>query len=74
MQVECAMWALLVVVPHIDAEYALELTAVEDEQPVEALSSCAADPALDVRIRVRCLQRVRMTLIPAPWKTASRRG
>jgi hypothetical protein len=46
------VWALLVVVPHIDVEYALELVAAEDEQPVEALSPCAAGPALDVRVRV----------------------
>src|SRR5947208_2820438 len=51
------MRPLLVVVPYVDVHDMLELAAIEDEQPVEALSPCAADPALDVRVRVRRLQR-----------------
>src|SRR6266511_2156080 len=38
-------------------EDALELAAAEDEQPVEALPPDAADPALEVRVRVRCPER-----------------
>ena len=37
----------------IDPEYALELAAAENEQPVQALTPDAADPALDVRVGVR---------------------
>jgi hypothetical protein len=48
---------LLVVVTDVDAEDARELAAAEDQQPVGALSTCAADLALDVRVRVRRLQR-----------------
>jgi hypothetical protein len=54
---ECAVWPLLVVVAEIDAEDVLELAAAEDEHLVEALSPCAADPALDVRVRVRRPER-----------------
>jgi hypothetical protein len=39
--------------PDVDVEDALQLAAVEDQDPVEALAPCAADPALDVRVRVR---------------------
>ena len=44
-----------VVVTGIDAEHVLELTSAEDEQPVEALATDAADPALGVCVRVRRL-------------------
>jgi hypothetical protein len=44
-----------VVMAGIDAKHALELAPAEDEQPVEALATHAADPALGVGIRVRCL-------------------
>jgi hypothetical protein len=46
--------ALLVVVADVDAEYAVELAVPEDEQPVEALTPDAADPALDVGKRSSC--------------------
>jgi hypothetical protein len=39
----------------IDAKHVLELPPVEDEQAVEALATHAADPALGVGVRVRCL-------------------
>jgi hypothetical protein len=52
-----AVRPLLVVVADIDAEDVLELPATEDQEPVEALPPHAPDPALDVRIRVRRLQR-----------------
>ena len=54
---ECPMRPVLVVMAGVDAEYVLELAAAEDEQPVEALASDAADPALGVGVRVRCLDR-----------------
>jgi hypothetical protein len=43
------------VVPNIDAENVLELTAADDQHPVEALAADAADPALDMCVRVRRL-------------------
>jgi hypothetical protein len=46
--------------------------AAEDQQPVEALPSCAADPALDVRVRVRRLEGRLITRIPSPGKIASK--
>ena len=57
MKVERPVRPLLGVVADIDAEHALELAATEDEQSVEALAPDAADPALDVRVRVRRLDR-----------------
>ena len=39
----------------IDMKYVLELSAAEDEQPVEALAAHASDPALGVCVRVRRL-------------------
>jgi hypothetical protein len=45
------------------------LAAAEDEQPVEALASDAADPALGVGVRVRRLDGVRITVIPSLRKT-----
>jgi len=44
-------------VTHIDLQDALELSAVEDEEPVEAVPAHAADPALRVGVRVRRLDR-----------------
>jgi hypothetical protein len=54
---ERAVGPLPVVVTDVDAEGALELTAVEDQQSVEALAADAADPALHVRVRVRRADR-----------------
>src|SRR6266566_5719969 len=51
------MWAPFVVMLDIDAEDALELSAAEDQDPVEALAPRAANPALDVRVRVWRLDR-----------------
>ena len=53
MEVEGAVWPLAVVAPNVDVDDALELPAVEDEQPVEALAADAAYPAFHVRVRVR---------------------
>ena len=43
------MWSLRVVVTHVHAQDPLELSPVEDQQPVEAFASDATDPALDMR-------------------------
>ena len=55
MKVECPVWTTRVVMPYIDAEDTVELEPAEDEQPVEALATDAADPALGVGVRVRRL-------------------
>src|SRR5262249_41530420 len=47
----------LVVMADVDAKHMLELAATEDQQPIEALATGAADPALEVRVRVRCPYR-----------------
>ena len=47
----------LVVVADMDAEDVLELATSEDQQPVEALPPDAANPALDVSVRVRSADR-----------------
>ena len=44
-----------VVVIGVDAEDAFEVPAPEDQQPVEAFAADAADPALHMSVRVRCL-------------------
>jgi hypothetical protein len=46
------VWPLPVVVADVDAEDVLELTATEDQQPVEAFAADAADPALRVGVSV----------------------
>jgi hypothetical protein len=37
----------------VDAEHVLEVAAVDDQDPVEALAAEGADPTLGVRIRIR---------------------
>ena len=52
-KVEGAVWSLPVVVVDVGSKYALELSAVEDQQPVEAFMTDGAHPALGVGVRVR---------------------
>ncbi len=52
---ECPMRPMLIVMAGIDAKYVLEVAAAEYEQPVEALATDAANPALGVSVRVWCL-------------------
>jgi len=49
------MRPMLIVMAGIDAKYVLEVAAAEYEQPVEALATDAANPALGVSVRVWCL-------------------
>jgi hypothetical protein len=49
------MGPMPVLMVHIDMKHVRELAAAEDEQPVEALATHAADPALGVGVRVRRL-------------------
>jgi hypothetical protein len=51
-EVERAMWAVAVVVLDEDAEHAVELAPVEDEEPVETLGADGANEALGDRIRL----------------------
>ena len=46
LEFECAVWPLGVVMADVVADDALELSTVEDEQPVETFTADAADPAL----------------------------
>ena len=41
------------VVAHIDPQDVVELAAADDQEPVYAFAADAADPALDVSVRVR---------------------
>jgi len=49
------VWPLPVVVTDVDAEDVHELTATENQQPVEAFAADVADPALHVGVGVRRL-------------------
>src|SRR4051812_33413577 len=42
---------MLVVVKDVDRERAFEVSAVHDQEPVEALATDGADPSLDERVR-----------------------
>ena len=52
-QAECAVWALGVVMLDIRAEDSLEVSAVEDEEPVEALGAGGADETLGDGVGLR---------------------
>src|SRR5438045_2924087 len=49
------MWPVLVVVAAVDAEHVLEMTAADDEDPVEAVGADCAHPAFGEGVRVRRL-------------------
>src|SRR5215207_1635058 len=51
LEVERAMRAVAVVVLDEDAQHSLEVSPVEDEEPVETLRAGSADEALGDRIR-----------------------
>src|SRR6266513_895743 len=50
---ERAVRPVSVVMGGVDAEHLLEVAAVDDQDPVEALAAEGADPTLGVRIRIR---------------------
>jgi len=52
-ELETSVWPLLVEVPDADVGDMLELAATEDQEPIEALSTHAADPAFRVGVGVR---------------------
>src|SRR6266496_2071927 len=49
------MWPVFVAVPAVDAEHVLEMTAADDEDPVEAVGADCAHPTLCEGVRVRGL-------------------
>jgi hypothetical protein len=52
-QVERSMWSVAVVMVDEHAEHPLEMAAVDDQQPVEALDADRADEALGDRVHER---------------------
>ncbi len=48
------MRPLAVVMVDVDPEHAFEVSAIEDQQPVETLSAHSPDEALRDRVRLRC--------------------
>jgi len=56
----------------IGVEHVFELAAVDDQDPVEALSSERPDPALRAGVRVRRRHGVRMIVMPSLWKMPSK--
>src|SRR5215218_7760490 len=56
-EVERAVWPVAVVMVNEGPEHALEVAAVDDQQPVEALGTDGADETLRDRVRLRRLRR-----------------
>jgi hypothetical protein len=54
---ERAMRSLAVVVVDVDTEHAFEMTAVQDQQPVQTLGAHGSDEAFRDRVRLRCPHR-----------------
>ncbi len=50
---EAAVWSVGVVVADVRAEHPFELSAVDDQDPVQALAAQAADPAFADRVGPR---------------------
>jgi len=56
-QAEGAVKTMLVVMPHVDTQHALEMAAANDQDPVEATRPDRSDPAFGVGVRVGCPNR-----------------
>jgi hypothetical protein len=54
LKAACSMWASAVVVSHVGAEHVFEMSAADDQQPVETRGVDGADKALGVGV---CLWR-----------------
>ena len=52
LEFEGAVWPLAVVVVDVDAKHTLNVSAVEDQQPVEALRADGVDEALGDCVRL----------------------
>jgi hypothetical protein len=48
------MGAMTVVIGYVDAKHLLEVSASEDQDPVQALPTKRAHPALGIRVRLGC--------------------
>jgi hypothetical protein len=53
LELKRAMWPLAVVVVEVDAQYALEMAAIQDKQPVKTLGAHGPDEAFRDRVRLR---------------------
>ena len=69
---ERTVWPVSVVMGGVDAEHLLEVAAVDDQDPVEALAAESCDPTLGVRFAFGARIGVRMILMPSLWKTSSK--
>src|SRR5919197_6125442 len=56
-QCQSAMWAFAVVMGGVGAKHRFEMSAADDQQPVETFGADGADEALGVGVRLRCLDR-----------------
>jgi hypothetical protein len=68
------MRALAVVVLDVDAQDTFEVSAADDQEPVETFRSDRADEPLGVGVRLRRSHRVWITLIPSLRNTSSKQG
>src|SRR5439155_25249367 len=53
LELQRTMWPLRVVVIDVDAQHALEVAAIEDQQPVETFRANGSDEALRDGVRLR---------------------
>ena len=66
------MWPLAVVVVDVGAEDVLEVAAVDDQQPVQALGADRADESFGDRVRFRRSHRRFTIRMPSLRKTSSK--
>ena len=68
---EASVGPVRVVMLDVLVQVLCELGAVPDEGAVEEFATHGADPAFRVRVRDRCVGRVRMMVVPSLRKTSS---
>src|SRR5262249_20033139 len=68
---EWAVRPVLVVMGDVRGEDVVEVSTTDDQQPIEALAACAADPAFRVRSYSRRPHRRLITRMPCERKTSS---
>jgi hypothetical protein len=57
LQPQRPVWAMLVVVLHVDAQDPIQVPSPDDQEPVQALGTHRANPAFRMRVRVGCPHR-----------------
>jgi hypothetical protein len=72
LQAQRSVWAMLVVVPHVDAQHPLQMAASDDQQPVQALGPDGTNPTLRVGVAVGACTGVRMISAPSEPNTSSK--